>query len=199
MVPAPIHTVGLDDYDNARKVWCAVDANGTLSPPPEHIQDAFFAGHEKSNAPISESETPLVVIIGAGSHCLRLIKALEKHYYTFVYDDNKENIEALNKDFALLSKIAPTTDATCFKDATHFIVSAPSDVSQIFKTTFIRKALSGIALYARPGSTVIIDGSVSAGTTRLLLEDLIVAKGMKAGFSPSVTIHSLLFVHVLGN
>lgn len=190
MVPSPIQVtnVGLDDYNNARKVWWTVDVNGSLSPPPEQIQEAFFDGHEKSNAPVSELEKPLVAVMGMDQHGLHLAKAFGKHYDTFAYDESKKRLEAVHEELSMLPNVVSSSDMTCLTDATHFIVAVPTTITPegALDTTSIRTALSTIALYARVRSTVILESSVSISTSRSLLQELVVSKDIKAGVSPSV-------------
>jgi len=180
--------VGLKDYNTAEKVWWAVQSNDSLSPPPEHIQDAFFEGHERSNVPVSDLDRPLVVVIGLSELGLHLVKAFGRHYDTFAYDSSKERLAVLDKELSLLSNVVATTEATCFTDATHFIVSVPAHVTAggHLDTSRIRTALSTIALYARPGSTIVLEANIPINTTQSLLKELVASRDMKAGFSPSV-------------
>ncbi|KAI8626123.1 hypothetical protein F5Y19DRAFT_478957 [Xylariaceae sp. FL1651] len=137
--------------------------------------------------PITDDEEPLVAVIGCGYVGTHLIKAFSSCYDVMGFDVSEIQLAKAEKEFGgPESRAIFTLDPMDLTKATHFLVSVPTllQADQTVNTSYIESALANIALYARPGSTIVIESSVAVGMTRQLVGPLAKQRGFFAGMSP---------------
>jgi UDP-N-acetyl-D-mannosaminuronate dehydrogenase len=101
-----------------------------------------------------------------------------------------EQLKKVEKEYqGPTDRVTFTLDPMDLTKATHFLVSVPTLLlsDKTIDTTYIRSALTSIALYARPGSTVVIESSVAVGMTRRLVGPMAKQRSYFAGMSPEVS------------
>lgn len=137
---------------------------------------------------IVESNDPVVAVIGVGYVGLQLVMAFSKHYTVIAFDTSAQRVSTLRQELKDLTSVTFTFERSMLARGTHFLVSVPTPLlpDRQIDTTYLRKAISTVALYARPGATVIIESSVAVGMTRKLMEPVMISRGLKAGMSPEV-------------
>jgi nucleotide sugar dehydrogenase len=133
----------------------------------------------------SKALTSVVAVIGVGYVGYQLVTAFAKAYPVIAYDVDQRRLNHL-RETETNSNISYTSNPNDIAAATHFLVSVPTRLhhDNTVDTQHLKSAISLVATYARPGSTVIIESSVAVGMTRQLILDVMRAKGLKAGMSP---------------
>ncbi|KAI0541784.1 hypothetical protein GGR58DRAFT_510598 [Xylaria digitata] len=130
---------------------------------------------------------PLVAVIGCGYVGAHLINIFSRCFDVIGFDISENQLEKVREQFGHLgSRITFTLDPKDLTKATHFLVAVPTllQADKTIDTIAIRNALSSIALYARPGSTIVIESSVAVGMTRQLVGPIAREGGFFAGMSP---------------
>jgi hypothetical protein len=158
-----------------------------LTPPIRSVGAEDIRDHSLNiadAAPVGPEEQPLVAVIGCGYVGTHLIEAFSAKYKVVGFDVNEKRLETLRKEFG--SHVTFTLDPAALAQATHILVSVPTLVQadKAIDTKYIRSALDNIAMYGRPGTTVVFESSVAVGMTRSLLGPLSRRKGFFAGMSP---------------
>jgi threonine dehydrogenase-like Zn-dependent dehydrogenase len=170
--------------------WNASNTNGVHSPPPESVTEYFLGRRSSPKAlPVDDSETPLIAVIGVGYVGLHLVTTFASKFDVIAFDISKQRLEAVADEIAPFPSVRLSSETSELANATHFLVSVPTTLlpDKCVDISNIRSALTTVALYARPGATVVIESSVSVGMTRKLLGPLMRSKGLKAGMSPEVS------------
>ena len=182
--PQPLRELVQQD---ARAVWNTLTDALPITPPPERIEEAVAEELEASR-PVTPSEKPLVAVIGVGYVGFNLVNEFAEHYDVVAFDVSKERLAIVANQLSRHSTIAWTTEARQLAPATHFLISVPTTLlpGKQVDTSHLREAIRTVALYARPGATVVIESSVAVGMTRQLLSSLMMSRGLKAGMSPEV-------------
>ncbi|KAF2971305.1 hypothetical protein GQX73_g2226 [Xylaria multiplex] len=136
---------------------------------------------------IIPNEEPFVAVIGCGYIGAHLINIFSKCFDVIGFDISETQLEKVKGEFrGLGSRITFTLNPKDLTKATHFLVAVPTllQADKTVDTMAIRNALSSIALYARPRSTIVIESSVAVGMTRQLVGPMARDRGFFAGMSP---------------
>lgn len=158
----------------------APSAIGTLKPVEVSSTTTAASSHSQCT----------VAVIGAGYVGLQLAFAFGSEYKVIAYDISVSRVKELSTTFKPYPKITATADPKQLCAATHFLIAVPTLVlpDKNIDTSALESAISTISRYARAGTTVVVESSVSVGMTRRLLEPLIRSHDLKAGMSPEVCI-----------
>jgi threonine dehydrogenase-like Zn-dependent dehydrogenase len=187
--PFPRYTANEND---AFEAWSAMLDGLPDTPPPEELESHQLRTEAFNNElldRVTESEESVVAVIGVGYVGLHLVTAFAPHYKLIAFDVSKKRLKAVASELSQYSgSITWTTDATKIAHATHFLIAVPTSLlpDSHIDTSYLREAISNIALYARPGATVVVESSVAVGMTRQLLAPLMRSRGLMAGMSPEV-------------
>ncbi|GME62721.1 putative udp-glucose dehydrogenase udp-mannac protein [Neofusicoccum parvum] len=168
-------------------VWNSLGPSNADTPPPEEVNEEFFHASQLAPLePVSDSEPPLVAVIGVGYVGLHLVTVFASKYDVLAYDVSKKRLQSLAGDLAPYPSITLTSNPADLAAATHFLVSVPTTLlpDKQIDTSYVRSALTTVGTYARPGATVVIESSVGVGMTRKLLGNLMRSRNLKAGMSP---------------
>lgn len=133
---------------------------------------------------IPEPET-YVAVVGVGFVGESLLREFSRVFPTIGYDISPKRIAALKAVFKDdLHPVELTTDSAALKCATHILISVPTLLrhDRSINLDFVESAVESVLALARPGSTIVLESSVSVGTTRRLLGAH--AKRFHIGMSP---------------
>ena len=173
---------------DAQVVWNTFTDALPITPPPERLEEAAAEELEASQ-PVTPFQKPQVAVIGVGYVGFNLVAEFAEHYDVVAFDVSKERLATVAKQLSHHSSITWTTEARSLASATHFLVAVPTALlpGKQIDTSHLRDTTGTIALYARPGATVVIENSVAVGMTRQLLSSPMRSRGLKAGMSPEVS------------
>lgn len=168
--------------------WVPIEAPASPpETPPESVKTQldteYFDGVRTTGRKIVSSAT--VAVIGTGYVGLHLVEAFSTAYNVIAFDISQKRVEEVQKTVA--QNVTCTADPARLADATHFLISVSTILDpqrRSIDVSCIEKAIQTIATYARPGSTVVIESSVSVGMTRDLLAPLMKSKSLLCGMSP---------------
>ncbi|KAH8771326.1 polysaccharide biosynthesis protein vipA/tviB [Hyaloscypha finlandica] len=137
-------------------------------------------------APIKLNTEPMVAVIGVGYVGLQLIACFSTRFQVLGFDISKERIGFVQEEFGHNRSVRCTNDASELKDATHFLIAVPTLLlpDKRIDSSALREAIKTVAMYARPGATVVVESSVAVGMTRQLLGPVAASRGLFAGMSP---------------
>lgn len=154
--------------------------------PPSEISETGEVYRDPKVDAIDKSIEPLVAIIGVGYVGEHLVSVFAKHYHVLGYDVSETRTQQLTKKQAPGSRARFTSRSNDLAEATHFLISVPTLLlpDKTIDSSFLRRALSVVELYASRGSVVVIESSVGVGMTRELLGPLAKERGFYAGMSP---------------
>ncbi|KAK4221022.1 nucleotide sugar dehydrogenase [Podospora fimiseda] len=130
--------------------------------------------------------SPVVAIMGIGYVGLNLVQAFSSQYEVVGFDILEDRIAQVSQQYQDNTRVRFTTNPEVLADATHILISVPTLLlpDNTIDSSYLRSALSTVGVYARPGSTVVIESSVAVGMTRELLGPLTKQRGFFAGMSP---------------
>lgn len=152
------------------------------SAQPE-ITGSYF---DKLDVQATEEPAPsTVAVIGTGYVGLHLVEAFSTAYDVIAFDISQKRVEEVQKQVA--QNVTCTSDPSRLSEATHFLISVSTILDQQKRSidvSCIESAINTIATHARPGSTIVIESSVSVGMTRDLLTPLMKSKSLLCGMSP---------------
>jgi nucleotide sugar dehydrogenase len=163
--------------------------------PPEFIETGPYFSQSVANTALQPHSPPTVAVIGTGYVGLHLVEAFSTAYPIIAFDVSEKRILEVHR---ILSTTTTTTDKnntiTCTSDptllatATHFLISVSTILhpsTHEIDISCIEAAISTVARYAQPSSTIIIESSVAVGMTRRLLSPLLLSdKCLLSGMSP---------------
>ncbi|OJD32817.1 udp-glucose dehydrogenase udp-mannac [Diplodia corticola] len=188
-------------------VWTSLGPSAADTPPPEEVTEEFFHNTTTTTTscsttthgsqldldlnPVSDTETPVVAVIGVGYVGLHLVTTFAAaSFAVLAYDVSAKRLAALAADVLTpdaYPSVALTSTPADLRRATHFLVAVPTTLllpDKRVDTSFVRAALATVGTYARPGATVVVESSVGVGMTRRLLGNLMRSRNLKAGMSP---------------
>jgi nucleotide sugar dehydrogenase len=113
----------------------------------------------------------VVCIIGVGYVGETLLRAFSQFYRTIGFDVSPKRIAFLKDTIKEQENITLTSSPSALAEGTHFLISVPTLLKpdNSIDTSYITSALSTVTAHARPGSTIVIESTVSVGMTRILL------------------------------
>lgn len=126
-----------------------------------------------------------VCIMGVGFVGLHLVECFSRKHQVKGFDVSKDRIELLNKHHKM-DNVTYTNNFDDVKDCKLYCVSVPTILTDQNDVDFnyVNKAISMLTDIVQPGCVVVLESSVSIGTSRRLLESLYLNKGVFVGFSP---------------
>lgn len=135
--------------------------------------------------PITSNERDIVVcVIGVGYVGEHLLSGFGNVFNSIGFDISQNRIDHIAPSFKKYPKVKLTTDVTKLALGTHFLISVPTTLhkDQSVDATHLVAAISSVVRYARPGSVVVIESSVSVGMTRAFLSQY--SGTLHCGMSP---------------
>lgn len=180
----------MDEFDVSRRCGVEQSRSGVPSLPP--IADAR---NTIPPPPPPLSRDTHVAVVGVGYVGASLLKEFLRPFPRAIgYDVSPERIRHLSRAYKssegeLLPDLTLTTDARHLKDASYFLIAVPtllrdepvsassSDDGKASKNApqpstnldYVHSAVQTVMHHCRPGSVVVLESSVSVGTTRSLL------------------------------
>ncbi|KAF2170931.1 hypothetical protein M409DRAFT_51170 [Zasmidium cellare ATCC 36951] len=129
-------------------------------------------------------ESPRMCIVGVGYVGEILLKEFGSVFPSIGFDISDSRLEDIKPDFVSLKNVRLTSDPSIMKEATHFCISVPTLLrdDKSVNTDHLVRAIAMVTANARPGSTIVIESSVSVGMTRALLGPF--ANKFHCGMSP---------------
>lgn len=117
----------------------------------------------------------IVAIIGVGYVGEMLATEFATAYETIGFDVSPERIQALKEQYKTIPSLELTNDESQLSRASHFLISVPTLLrsDKTVDSTHLLKAIETVTSYAKPGSTIVIESSVSVGMTRALIGHLL--------------------------
>ncbi|GME46768.1 putative udp-glucose dehydrogenase udp-mannac [Neofusicoccum parvum] len=111
---------------------------------------------------------PRVCVVGVGFVGESLLREFGKVFPSIGFDISPKRIDELRPLFKGLPSTTLTSDESALSTATHFLISVPTLLKQD-RTVDLSHLLSAVRVvlaHARPGCVIVIESSVSVGTTR---------------------------------
>jgi UDP-N-acetyl-D-mannosaminuronate dehydrogenase len=130
---------------------------------------------------------PVVAVIGVGYVGTHLVRAFAQKYRVLAFDVSENRLSEVAQELKGLL-VQYTACAADLEEASHFLISVPTVLNKdnSIDSKYLQSAVETVQRYARPGSTVVVESSVSVGMTRELLTPLLESEGLKVGMSPEV-------------
>lgn len=121
---------------------------------------------------MSSTESGYVCIVGVGFVGESLLREFSHKHPTMGFDVSENRIKELRTKYAGQKDLVLTTNEADLKQANHYLISVPTLLKADHSVDFshLKSALSTVFRYARPGNTIVIESSVSVGTTRQLFQ-----------------------------
>jgi len=163
--------------------------NIPITPPHEEVETYdYFSSNVSQLESVSRN---LVAVIGIGYVGSQLIESFERVYDVLGFDISEQRAKSMQQHFSYSKRVKCTADANELSKASHFLIAVPTLFlpDEGIDTSYIQEALATVSMYARPGTTVVIESSVAVGMTRQLLGPLAAQRGLFAGMSPEVDIY----------
>ena len=132
---------------------------------------------------------PTVLVVGAGYVGEQLVRSFSQHYSVFALDISEARRSSLRAQFAEHSSvrvIGSLSDSVAAQAFDLALISVPTILRadcQSVDSAHIQAAAATVLPHARPGSTVVVESSVTVGMTRQLFAAFR-ARGVYVGFSP---------------
>ncbi|KAK5453633.1 hypothetical protein LTS15_006820 [Exophiala xenobiotica] len=125
-----------------------------------------------------------VAIVGVGFVGEALLREFSHVHHTIGFDISDARINDLRTKYKGEERMTLTTDETALDQATHFLISVPTlmKADHSVDVSYLKSALSTVFRHAKPGSTIVIESTVSVGTTRQLFSS--VQQHFNCGMSP---------------
>ncbi|EXJ83232.1 hypothetical protein A1O1_06851 [Capronia coronata CBS 617.96] len=121
---------------------------------------------------MSSTDSGHVCIVGVGFVGESLLREFSHVHPTMGFDISENRIKDLRTKYAGQKDLILTTNEADLKMANHYLISVPTLLKADHSVDFshLKSALSTVFRYARPGNTIVIESSVSVGTTRQLFQ-----------------------------
>ena len=192
-----IETEDLADYSFTAMQRCPslTASQDSLTPAttPSPSKAAFFGSDPVADAALEvdsiKSTHGTVLVVGVGFVGAHLMECFSSAYEVVAFDVSENRCQYLRKLHCNNPNVTFISDLEADDRTKAFdlcLISVPtlltSDLSQVDQT-HIRSAFNMVARIAQPGSTVVVESSVTVGMTRELFSALL-AKGVHVGFSP---------------
>lgn len=100
-----------------------------------------------------------------------LLKEFGSIFPAIGFDLSEDRLKTLEPAFTSLKTVRLSSSQDVLKEATHFCISVPTLLrpDKSINTDHLTRAIAMVTSNARPGSTIVIESSVSVGMTRALL------------------------------
>lgn len=123
-------------------------------------------------------------VVGVGYVGEILLKEFGSVFPSIGFDISESRLKDIKSDFVSLKNVRLTSSPSILKEASHFCISVPTLLrdDKSVNTDHLVRAIAMVTANARPGSTIVIESSVSVGMTRALLGPF--ANRFHCGMSP---------------
>lgn len=120
---------------------------------------------------VTPEEDPLICIVGVGYVGEILLHEFGSVFPSIGYDISEARLDHLRGSFSSLKNVQLSSSQAVLSKATHFCISVPTLLrpDKSINTDHLLRAIAMVTSHARPGSTIVIESSVSVGMTRALL------------------------------
>lgn len=160
------------------------------SPTPSPSKVSFSFAADEVVSKVDRPQTyGTVLVVGVGFVGAHLMERFSSAYEVVAFDVSENRCEYLRKVHCNNANVTFISDLDADERTRSFdlcLVSVPTlltaDLSRVDER-HIRSAFDMVSRIARPGSTVVVESSVTVGMTRKLFSPLL-AKGVHVGFSP---------------
>lgn len=146
-----------------------------MVPAPVCFRNSFCGGSSYSG-PITEEKKSwnpnvCIAVVGVGIIGESLLTEFGRSFEAIGYDISTRRVQQLLPVFQQWNNVHLTTDETHLSKATHFLISVPTTLrpDRSVNLDHVVSAVQTVLGHARPGSSIIIESSVSVGTTRQVL------------------------------
>jgi UDP-N-acetyl-D-mannosaminuronate dehydrogenase len=176
---------------DAEIVWKTVENHYSATPPIDAVLDFLQENDlDRLNKPISPLDDTVVAVVGVGYVGLHLVGTFAQKYPVIAFDVSEKRLKAVQPELSKYQSVTLTKNPTELAQATHFLIAVPTLLlpDKSVDTSYLRNAISTVALYARPGATIVVESSVAVGMTRELLGPLMRSRNLMAGMSPEVIV-----------
>lgn len=121
---------------------------------------------------VTAEDDPVVCVVGVGYVGEILLHEFGSVFPSIGFDISEARLDYLRDSFSSLKNVELTTSTAALTKATHFCISVPTLLRQdkSINTDHLLRAIAMVTCHARPGSTIVIESSVSVGMTRVLLK-----------------------------
>ncbi|KAH9810770.1 UDP-N-acetyl-D-mannosamine 6-dehydrogenase [Teratosphaeria destructans] len=145
-----------------------------------------FAANElsKQTGARCQEGQPHICVVGVGYVGEILLREFGNVFPAIGFDISQKRLAEIENDFADLKEVRLTSDTSLLKEATHFCISVPTLLrdDRSVNADHLKRAIEMVTTHAQPGSTIVIESSVSVGMTRSLLGPY--ASKFHCGMSP---------------
>ena len=176
MVPAPIsHPVQsyLHSVTNVNGLLELRPHITSTAPSPPAIRNGLIGSSicRRDKPDLPPTYKPKFAIIGAGFVGESLLQQFGAKFETIGYDISRDRIQQLSLVFTRVPNVTLTSNEADLSQATHFLISVPTSLrpDKSVDLRCVRNAVRTVLRHARAGSTIVIESSVSVGTTRQIL------------------------------
>ncbi|KIW41649.1 uncharacterized protein PV06_07186 [Exophiala oligosperma] len=115
-------------------------------------------------------KTGKVAIVGVGYVGESLLREFSSAHPTIGFDISESRMKYLRSEYGGDKNITLTSEESMLGQAEHFLISVPTLMKPDHSVdmSYIKSALSTVFRHAKTGSTIVIESTVSVGTTRQL-------------------------------
>ncbi|KKY25838.1 putative udp-glucose dehydrogenase udp-mannac [Diplodia seriata] len=118
---------------------------------------------------VAKSE-PFICVVGVGFVGESLLREFGRVFRSIGFDISQKRVDELRPSFKSQENTTLTTEKSMLSTATHYLISVPTLLKED-RTVDLSHLISAVKMvlsYARPGCVIVIESSVSVGTTRHL-------------------------------
>ncbi|KAF2138289.1 uncharacterized protein K452DRAFT_353155 [Aplosporella prunicola CBS 121167] len=111
---------------------------------------------------------PCICVVGVGFVGEALLREFGHKFRSIGFDISNDRIEELRSLLKGYTNITLTTNKDALASATHYLISVPTLLKEdrSVDLSHLLSAITMVLSYARPGCVIVIESSVSVGTTR---------------------------------
>lgn len=141
--------------------------------PPVQRQDSFVtAFSNQSISPMNAmTNKTLVCVVGVGFVGEALLKEFGSVYEAIGFDISPKRLAELEPVFSKYRNVTLTCDESMLDKVTHYLISVPTLLrdDNTVNLSHLINALAMVLKHVQPGNSIVIESSVSVGTTRQIL------------------------------
>jgi hypothetical protein len=186
-----VYNVDSFGWGKTRRVVSVVNAETNAVIVPVPVDEEKEVGLRQPRPKLSKKDK--VAILGCNTYSQQLLKAFGTHYRTIAYDPDEEVAARIRQQFSGTENytIQTASDEEQLATANIYLIAAPAarpgrndSNDSNSHITRLTEAIKTVTRHIKPGDIVMIESTVSVGTTRSLLTDL-ERRGAICGFSPA--------------